>query len=37
MEAVTHAFRSYRRSVSGEQLTEEIPAVPRDDQESEAE
>jgi dTMP kinase len=24
MEAVTHAFRSYRRSVSGEQLTEEI-------------
>jgi dTMP kinase len=31
MEAVTHAFRSYRRSVSGEQLTEETQAVPGND------
>ena len=34
MEAVTHAFRSYRRSVSGEQLTEEIEVV-ADDREDE--
>ncbi|MBP1632788.1 MAG: hypothetical protein H6Q11_1076, partial [Acidobacteria bacterium] len=30
MEAVTHAFRSYRRSAVGEQLTEEINVVPAD-------
>jgi len=35
MEAVTHAFRSYRRSVSGEQLTEEINVVPGDGAEGE--
>jgi dTMP kinase len=28
LEAVTQAFRSYRRSVAGEQLTEEISGVP---------
>jgi dTMP kinase len=36
LEAVTHAFRSYRRSVSGEQLTEEMNAVPGNDAEGEA-
>jgi dTMP kinase len=37
MEAVTHAFRSYRRSVSGEQLTEEMNAVPNDERGGEGE
>jgi len=31
LEAITHAFRSYRRSVSGEQLTEEINLVVDDE------
>lgn len=31
LEAVTHAFRSYRRSVAGEQLTEEMEAVGDDE------
>jgi len=35
MEAVTHAFRSYRRSSVGEQLTEEINVVPGDAAEGE--
>jgi len=35
MEAVTRAFRSYRRSAVGEQLTEEINVVPNDDAEGE--
>ena len=35
MEAVTRAFRSYRRSAVGEQLTEEVSLVPSDDNEGE--
>jgi len=32
---VTRAFRSYRRSAVGEQLTEEVNVVPNDDAEGE--